>query len=382
MRWFHVPGFVLALAGVFLAGASAAGPIDVDLQPSRLKTIHVFDELEGTSSFSRLVLGWDGRLYGLASWGGPLKAGTFFRTSIHGHVVVQHAFSPTEISSPRSLVLGADGNFYGIGSLGGMWRQVLFRLTPHGKLTVIYTGVPDGSDCFTTNGPFNLMRAGDGYLYVVNGSPPNDYNGCIAQVSLQGQVSVRHWFTEEEGVLPEDLVEGRDGNLYGTTSAKGRYNGGSVYRMDRDGAVTVIHQFTRLEDGNFPHGLVVATDGFLYGLTYGGSKGFGTVFRMSTQGDYTRLHDFDARPDGRSPRTLMQAKDGMLYGFAGDDSPHGAGAVFRISLDGAFEVVHAFDWGAGEHPGYRPLTEVQDGHFYWAASENLQYRAYQLRLAP
>src|SRR5258708_24762044 len=60
------------------------------------------------------------------------------------------------------------------------------------------------------------------------------------------------------------LVQGRDGNLYGTTTTLGTSDFGTIFKVTPDGQHTVIHNFTGGE-GYFPSGLVLGTNGKFYG---------------------------------------------------------------------------------------------------------------------
>src|ERR1035438_3672421 len=99
------------------------------------------------------------------------------------------------------------------------------------------------------------------------------------------------------------LIQGNDGNFYGTTFAGGiqggncaNYGGacGTVFKMTSEGTLTTLHNFD-VTDGSQPYaGLVQATDGNFYGTTiYGGANDYGTVFKITAGGRLTTLHSFD-----------------------------------------------------------------------------------------
>ena len=81
------------------------------------------------------------------------------------------------------------------------------------------------------------------------------------------------------------LVQGTDGNFYGTTDNGGtspncQSGCGTVFQLTPDGVLTTLHSFDG-SDGQEPSGLVQATDGPFYGTTFvGGRYFFGTVFRL------------------------------------------------------------------------------------------------------
>ena len=89
-----------------------------------------------------------------------------------------------------------------------------------------------------------------------------------------------------DGRVPNGLVQGPNGNLYGTTQLGGTAGNGVVFEISTDGSLfTVLHNFgdgTITHDGKNPVGsLLVDPDNFLYGTTYEGGVGLGTVFKIS-----------------------------------------------------------------------------------------------------
>src|SRR5579862_4599131 len=79
------------------------------------------------------------------------------------------------------------------------------------------------------------------------------------------------------------VVQAKDGNFYGTSSAGGAYGFGTIFKMDSAGNVTVLHDFGGTAgDGQTPYAaLLITKAGTFYGTTYaGGAYGSGTVFQM------------------------------------------------------------------------------------------------------
>src|SRR6185503_11796979 len=90
---------------------------------------------------------------------------------------------------------------------------------------------------------------------------------------------------------PSGLIQGSDGNFYGTTGQNGPSGAGTIFKMDASGAITTLHSFSG-SDGVRPlAALVQASDGNFYGATnFGGASGRGTVFKMTPSGTFTLLH--------------------------------------------------------------------------------------------
>src|SRR5271166_6371340 len=137
------------------------------------------------------------------------------------------------------------------------------------------------------------------------------------------------------------LVQGLDGNLYGTTYSGGTYNVGTVFEVDTAGALTTLYSFcsTALPcTGGFAPfaGLVQAIDGDFYGTTaLGGTNAVGAVFKITPTGALTWLYNFCSEPsciDGSYPEgALIQAQDGNLFGTTRTGGTNGSGTVFEIT---------------------------------------------------
>lgn len=185
------------------------------------------------------------------------------------------------------------------------------------------------------------------------------------------------------------LVQDAEGNLYGTTSAGGKNNDGTVFKITPDGRLITLHNFDGT-DGSTPDGtLVQATDGDFYGTTrWGGNltecyeiRGCGTVFKITPHGTLTSLYSFAGSPtDGSQPiGGLVHGSDGnfygtTLYGGAGGcftESVEGCGSVFKITAEGSLTILHSFEgteMSLGTYP-YAPLIETADGDFYGTTSQ-------------
>lgn len=167
--------------------------------------------------------------------------------------------------------------------------------------------------------------------------------GVIFRVTPAGVGTILYEFTGvgTDGAYPNsDLVQGKNGNLYGTTEEDGgSSNMGTVFSIPlAGGKPTIIHSFTGQEqDGASPAaGLVRGADGNLYGVTFaGGTTNDGTFFTVSTTDEVKTLHSFAERTtEGAEPGTmLIQGKDSRFYGVT-EGGGNGTGTVFSISAAG------------------------------------------------
>src|SRR5580693_8405903 len=183
-------------------------------------------------------------------------------------------------------------------------------------------------------------------------------------------------FNGTNGVLPESsLVQGIDGNVYGTTYNGGAYGYGTVFKITAGGVLTTLHSFCAenlpCPDGYGPGGLVLAADGNFYGTTAGGgaSTGRGTVFEITAGGMLTTLHNF-VGTDGSVPSApLVQATGGNFYGTTYNGGASSYGTVFRVTVAGSLTTLHSFDGTDGAIP--TGLVQSTDGspEFYGPAEE-------------
>jgi uncharacterized repeat protein (TIGR03803 family) len=297
----------------------------ITLPAQTFTTLFAFDGLDGQGPAAPLVQGTDGNLYGTTRNGGAHLDGTVFKITPTGTLTTLYSFCSKSECADRSgsapgaaLVLGADGNFYGTTG-SGCCRSTVFKITPGGTLTTLFTF--DGTD----------------------GEYPN-----------------------------AALVQAPNGDFYGTTPEGGAYGSGTIFRITPSGTLTTLYSFCpRLDnctDGQFPNGLVLATDGDFYGTTSSGGttinscNGFnyyncGTVFKITPSGTLTTLYSFcpqggDHCPDGYSPSSgLVQATDGNFYGTTGAGgievcNPYqdcmSGGTVFRITPGGMLTTLYRF----------------------------------------
>ncbi len=171
---------------------------------------------------------------------------------------------------------------------------------------------------------------------------------------------------------PSPLVQGIDGNFYGTASGGGLYDScmyghcGTVFKITPEGTLTTLHNFTGGEDGSgaMP-GLVLATNGDFYGVNSNGGGGDGAAFKITAGGTLTPLFEFNDGAQGGNPgSTLIQATNGNLYGTDVNGGTYGDGAIFEMTPAGALTTLHYFDFTDGWDPENAPLVQATDGNFY------------------
>jgi uncharacterized repeat protein (TIGR03803 family) len=181
-------------------------------------------------------------------------------------------------------------------------------------------------------------------------------------------------FNYTNGYMPwsTTLIQGTDGNFYGTTVQGGAYGMGTVFRVTPTGDLTALYSFcaqTGCPDGREPNaGLVQGADENFYGTTgLGGANNDGTIFKITPEGQLTTLHVFNGT-DGSAPGSLIQASNGNFYGGTGAGgnteacpTGPGCGTIFEITAAGEFTTLHTFDGSDGAGAA---VIQGNDGNFY------------------
>jgi uncharacterized repeat protein (TIGR03803 family) len=299
---------------------------------------------------------------------------------------------------PSNLVQGTDGNLYGTTNQGGANdKGSVFKITPSGALTTLH------SFSWGRKYPSGLVQATDGNLYgttafggVNDGC--NERGGCgmVFKINPAGEFARLYSFCSQancsDGAQPAAaLVQGIDGNFYGTTSQGGATNCGGatacgvVFKITPSGELTTLYRFCAegypCTDGAFPvAGLVQATNGNFYGMTAtgGGANFYGTFFKITAAGTLTTLHRFHLNY-GESGAGLIQATDGNFYGTSFDGGVGtycpggggGCGVVFRLTPAGALSILYSFCTQPNCADGMSPygLVQATDGSLYGTTDE-------------
>jgi uncharacterized repeat protein (TIGR03803 family) len=323
---------------------------------------------------SDLIQGDDGSLYGTTNQGGTHGAGSVFKITPDGVETVLYSFvgGATDGSNPSSaLVRGSDGNFYGTTQNGGSISNggTVFRVTPSGVETTLYSFAGASSDA---NQPsVALIQGSDGNFYGTTATGGTSGNGTVFRVTPSGVETVLYSFTGGTNDASEPkaaLIQGGDDNFYGTTVSGGTSVLGTVFKVTPAGVETVLHSFAGgSTDGRSPTAaLIQGGDGNLYGTTdNGGASDQGTTFMITPAGIETMLYAFSGGTtdgSGGLPK-LTQGSDGNLYGTSVGGGTSGNGTLFEITPTGVETVLYSFEGGNdGSNPG--ALLQGLDGIFY------------------
>jgi len=365
------------------AGANATGGTIFKINPSgKLTTLYDFCSQSGCADGERpnagMIQAIDANFYGTTGAGGGQLNGTVFKITLGGALTTLYDFCPqttcTSGSGPdTALVQAPSGNLYGATLTEGANGRggTIFETTTTGSLTTLYSFCSQ-PNCEDGLSPGGLVRAVDGNFYGVTqnggGTGPGlcGYGcGTVFKMTTSGTLTTLYGFCAKGGSCADGatplgtLVQGSDGNFYGTTEYGGLINAsycpmtcGTVFEISPSGTLTTLHEFcseSSCADGSRPWaGLILATDGNLYGTTeYGGaninsfcSLGCGTAFKITPDGTLTTLYSFCPQSgcsDGVAPRgALVQDTDGVFYGttaYGGSSiCSNGCGTIFSLSV--------------------------------------------------
>jgi uncharacterized repeat protein (TIGR03803 family) len=298
-----------------------------------LRVLHSFRGDDGAAfPVNRLLEDSRGNLYGAttgATSGVGGIQGTVYKLARDRTFAIVHAFSGADDGSGPvgSLVAGTTGELYGTAYTGGAGCDggcgTVFKLAPDGRsfeTLHAFAGGPDDGD-FPKTG---LTTGSAGILYGTTLSGGAYGYGTVFRLAPDGTYKVLHSFAGDpsDGAIPtSEPILDSTGTLYGTTGQGGAHGYGSVFRLTVDGAATLLHSFD--SEAFYPLALVKDQAGNFYGMTTGGggsqckvSPGCGTVFKLTPDGTYTLLHAFDGPPtDGARPTAgLVLDNGGNLYG--------------------------------------------------------------------
>ena len=239
---------------------TAAASADADTFSAPTSLYQFTGGADGAGPRGAAVVGSDGNYYGVTAFGGVSGMGTVFRLTPDGTLTTLHAFAGTgDGAEPQAgLVLASDGNFYGTTSCssydpnnednnGASGNGTIFRITPDGTLTTLHVFADDDAQA---DNPAEgkqpmaaLLPASDGNLYGVTSAGGYHGDGAVFSITTGGAFTKIGDLTDAAlfnydgvnstyGSAPmAALVQGSDGNLYGTTTRGGTEQDGVVFKV-------------------------------------------------------------------------------------------------------------------------------------------------------
>lgn len=377
---------------------------------AQFTTVVNFNGSNGGEPMTPLTQGVNGNIFGTSFEGGATSGGTFFEIGPDATLTnLYHFCVSIDCSGPAApnggLLLASDGNFYGTSYVGGgsTWCNggcgTIFKITPEGQLTTIYSfcsqpSCPDGSN---PNG--SLIEGSNGNFYGTTLGGDCQFtrpSGCgtFFEISPGGKLTTLYTFCPQlgcpDGELPSSLMQASDGNFYGTTQLGGGTNYkcgdscGTIFELTPAGKLTTVHKFIGKDGGNPDSPPVQGIDGNFYGTTPSGglvaskhcALGCGTAFQVTPSGKFTTIYLFCSKtgcPDGVAPfAQLVAGADGNLYGTSGagkssETCIYGCGTIFKLTTTGDLTTLYTFDNADGSLP--TDLMQATDGNFYGGTYE-------------
>jgi uncharacterized repeat protein (TIGR03803 family) len=363
-----------------------------------------YDSVNGYNSQSALVQHSNGDLYGTTCSGGVNNEGTVFGINTNGSwfdtLVSFNIYNGGYIGGGyiAGPIEGTDGYLYGTTENGGAnLAGEVYQVTGSG-INVLYsfTGGNDGDKPYA-----GLVQGVDGNCYgttTVGGywtylDPNNIGYGTVFKVTPTGTLTTLYSFSGSDGFDPcANLVQGKDGNMYGATRRGGAYGYGTIFKISTNGILNTLYSFTGSSDGAWPlGGMVQGADNNLYGTTYyrgaytsldSSGNGYGTIFKITTTGVLTTLASFDNTNGANPNSTLVIGTDGNFYGTTVSgltDYPpipgiiQNFGTVFQMTPAGVITTVVSFDYMNGYGADPNGLAKGNDGNIYGTCQNGGSY---------
>jgi uncharacterized repeat protein (TIGR03803 family) len=355
----------IALVALMVALVATGAHADACHSKSSFKTIYDFGDHTGDplspQAVGVIAQGRDGNLWSTTLFGGANNLGTAFKLTPQGKLDVIYNFTSATGQPSSGLTLGTNGNFYGATFNGGTGTACIggcgtvFELTPSGRLTILWNFEGGNDGQFPYSGP---IEGTDGNFYGTTYQGGANEFGTIFQLTPFGKLKTIYQFDGPHGSFPiGPLVQATDGNLYGTTAGFG-FNFGTIFKIVPSGdfPLTLLFSFD-VFNGAYPYaGLVQGNDAKVYGTTTGASL-FGNVFDISTKG-FAELHALNGNTDGAIANAgLVLASDGNFYGAA-QQGGNGFGTFFRVAPKGTFTVCEDFNATDGAEPLVTPIQHT------------------------
>jgi uncharacterized repeat protein (TIGR03803 family) len=250
---------------------------------------------------------------------------------------------------------------------GGDFKSgVIFRIETTGGYKVI-KHLNSATDAAGPRG--NLVQGKDGWLYGMSPSG-SSYNGVIFKINMEGtKFALLHNMNPgTDGGNPHgSLIQGKDGFFYGTTYLGGGSGyAGTVFKMASNGDVFVVKRFTEATEGGWSSGSVIQTpDGMLYGMTNSGGKNLkGTIYKLTTSGSITILSHLNGANAGSEPvGNLVIGKDSAYFGVTKTGGAFNYGTIFKI-CGGVTTILKSFNRSTDGEKPVGGLLRGKDGNLY------------------
>jgi uncharacterized repeat protein (TIGR03803 family) len=314
---------------------------------SNYAVLHSFvSDTDGASPYGPVVEGGDGRLYGTTVYSGGVGsgAGIIFALNKDGSgYTILHRFGSvvSDGASPwTGLIEASDGRLYGVTPNAGQYSQgTVFRIEKSGANYANLFHFTNTAGA-AQSPRAELLEGPDGALYGTTLFGGSFGRGTIFRIQKDGTGhEVLHHFTGAGPKAPLYLAS--DGCLYGTTYSESA-GGEFVYKITPAGSsFAILHTFSGLHGSNIYAGVIEGPDGALYGTAQrGGAADGGTAYRLMRDGSqFSVLRAFSAADFNGTMLSAGLVQSGpALYGVAALGGEHRSGTIFKIAPPRSEEI--------------------------------------------
>tara|TARA_R110002096_G_scaffold407290_1_gene605728 strand:- start:14066 stop:16987 length:2922 start_codon:yes stop_codon:yes gene_type:complete len=366
----------------YLGGINNGGVIfEYDPQTGVFDKKHDFESQTSGLRPAGNILISNGFLYGTSLLGGANSDGVLYEYDLSNFSfknLISFNASVTGASPNATLIRASNGNLYGLTEAGGINNDgVLYEFNPNSGLLIKRI---DFEANITGSSPQSgLVEANNGKLYgtCMRGALSDDgslfeYDITTNQLVKKVDLGAAFQFIIRFKYIPE-LIQAKNGKLYGTTDRAGLRNLGTIFSYDiNNEKIDVEVDFSTAPNGGTPNGsLVQASSGMLYGLTsIGGINNDGVIFEINpVTHSFQKKYDFIDSINGRAPQgDLIQASDGNLYGLTLLGGANNLGTLFEYNLSNDTLINHFdFNGSMGSLPN-GALVESHNGILYGLTS--------------
>jgi len=344
------------LYGTATAGGSAgSGAVfAVNTDGTGFTTLHSFTAYTGSYPYinsdgvdprAGLILSGN-ILYGTATGGGSVGAGTVFTVNTDGTgFTTLHNFNyDSDGGYPYAGLILSGSTLYGVAGGGGRGGTgTVFALNTDGTdFTVLYTftAVPRSPPYTNSDGgePYGGLILSGNTLYGTTLGGGSSAFGTVFKVNTDGtSFTTLYNFTggDDGDVASVELI--LSGNaLYGTAAFGGTSDCGTVFKINTDGTgFATVHSFDGPSgEGINPYSGLILSGNTLYGTTTTGGSSFdGTIFAVNTDGTgFATLYNFTGGNEGSGPLAGLILSGNTLYGTTTDGGSSDNGTAFSISF--------------------------------------------------
>ena len=340
-----------------------------------LRTLASFDYTNGGIPSGELTLDAEGNLYGVTLQGGPNLYGTIFKVAAHtNELTTLVSFDGSNGGSPvGSLLADQMGNLYGVtSSYGAGNKGNVYKISAdtHELSTLASFNGSNGS-----NPHAGLVADANGNLYGTTNNGGAFNAGTIFKIAANTSTltTLYSFKSGEAGNRPlSGLAIDANGNLYGTTFRGGEFRYGTAFRFSLEtNQYSTLVNFDRIDGYQIGYtteaSLIVDSNNNIFGTrSAGGAYEYGTIFKIDTSNNtLTTLYDFRSGDQPyQSISKLLLSAEGKLYGTTRSGGTNFSGTAFEFSLDNqSLTTLVSFSEQLGRDP-HSGLIADNLGNFY------------------